>query len=64
MDSDSEPEVIETEISSDERWMKSLNAREKSFFDSHLISPEVLEGLKVVCSACFKQGNHKQRVSC
>ena len=62
MNSDSEPEVIETEVQSDETWMGSLDTSEKLFFDSNLISQEVLEGLKVVCSACFKQGNHKQRV--
>ena len=62
MSSDSEPEVIETKIPSDERWIKSLDTKEKAYFDSNLISLEELEDLKVVCSACFKQGNHKQRV--
>lgn len=46
----------------DKKWIKSLTKEELEWFKDNLIPFEDLEDKKVVCSACFKQGNHKQKV--
>ena len=61
--SDLDCQVIETKILSDERWLKSLGDKERQWLDSNTIPFDELEDRKVVCTSCFKQGNHKQRVS-
>ena len=62
--SDSEGQVQECRIISDQAWLKSLSSKEAEWLKSNLIPAEELEDRKVVCTSCFKQGNHKQKVSC
>ena len=54
---------VETKIFSDKKWLENLDADERKYFEENQISFEDLEDKKVVCTACFKQGNHKQKVS-
>ena len=55
-------EEVTTRIPSDKKWVEDLDEDEKAYFESKQIPFEELEDQKVVCSACFKQGNHKQKV--
>ena len=55
-------EEVTTRIPSDKKWVEDLDEDEKAYFESKQIPIEELEDQKVVCSACFKQGNHKQKV--
>ena len=48
---------------SDKDWYKSLDDKESKWLKDNVISFEELEDRKVVCSACFKQENHKKKVS-
>ena len=63
MNSDSDGvQVIETKILNDKEWVESLDPKERQLFESNLVSFEELEDKKVVCTSCFTQGNHKQKV--
>ena len=63
MNSDSDGvQVIETKILNDKEWIESLDPKERQEFESNLVSFEELEDKKVVCTSCFTQGNHKQKV--
>ena len=62
-DSEKDCQVIETKILSDAKWFKSLDDSERQLLEKNKIPFEELEDKKVVCTACFKQGNHKQTVS-
>ena len=62
-DSEKDCQVIETKILSDEKWFKSLDDSERQLLEKNKIPFEELEDKKVVCTACFQQGNHKQTVS-
>ena len=63
MNSDSDGvQVIETKILNDKEWIESLDSKERQSFESNLVSFEELEDKKVVCTSCFTQGNHKQKV--
>ena len=54
--------VVETKIEPDKKWIESLDNKEVEYFKSNVIPVEDLEDQKVVCSACWKQGNHKKKV--
>ena len=54
--------VVETKILSDKKWVETLEKKELEWFNENQIPFEELEDKKVVCTACFKQGNHKQKV--
>ena len=62
MSSSDDAEVVETKILSDKKWLETLDKDELAYFQKKQISFEELEDRKVVCTACFKQGNHKQKV--
>ena len=62
MSSSDDAEVVETKILSDKKWLETLDKEELAYFQKKQISFEELEDRKVVCTACFKQGNHKQKV--
>ena len=54
--------VVETTILPDKKWLETLDKKELDYFKKNQIPFEELEDQKVVCTACFKQGNHKQKV--
>merc|ERR1712029_887194 len=53
--------VVETTILPDKKWLETLDKKELDYFKKNQIPFEELEDQKVVCTACFKQGNHKQK---
>ena len=55
--------VKKTKAISDEKWIQDLSERERMYYESKKKSEEEMEDLKVNCTACFKQVNHKVRVS-
>ena len=54
--------VVETKILSDKKWVETLEKEELDYFTKNQIPFEELEDRVVRCTACFKQGNHKQKV--
>jgi hypothetical protein len=65
MNSDSDTNdcsVIESIMIPDRRWIESLGDKEQKLLEASLVPFEELEDRKVVCTSCFKQGNHKQKV--
>ena len=56
--------VVETKILPDKKWVESLEKEELEYFTKNQIPFEELEDRVVRCTACFKQGNHKQKVCC
>merc|ERR1712210_35626 len=53
--------VVETKILPDKKWVESLEKEELEYFTKNQIPFEELEDRVVRCTACFKQGNHKQK---
>lgn len=61
--SDSEECLMEeTEILPDKKWFESLETSEQEWLKENIVPDDELEDKKVVCTSCFKQGNHKQKV--
>ena len=56
-----ECQVIETTIHTDKDWIKNLDPKELEYYQKNQISIEVLEDRRVHCTACYEQGNHKQK---
>ena len=54
--------MVETTIYTDSGWVKNLDAKELDYFKANQISIEALEDKRVHCTACYEQGNHKQKV--
>lgn len=53
--------VVETKILPDKKWVESLEKEELEYFTKNQIPFEELEDRVVRCTACFNQGNHKQK---
>ena len=53
--------MIETTIHTDSDWIKNLDPQELKYYQSNQISIEALEDKRVQCTACYEQGNHKQK---
>ena len=46
-------------ITSDEEWLRCLPEKERDWYERNLTTCEEIETRTIVCTACFKQTNHK-----
>ena len=55
-----EEELFNIKIVSDEAWLAELPEKERMWYESNLTAIDELDENKtIVCTACFKQTNHK-----
>ena len=52
-------EEVPMYIISDEEWLFGLPEKERNWYERNLMSCEEIETRTIVCTACFKQTNHK-----
>ena len=54
-----EKQEVAMYIISDEEWLFGLPEKERNWYERNLMSCEEIETRTIVCTACFKQTNHK-----
>ena len=52
-------EEVHIRIISDEEWLDSLPEKERNWYQRNLLSSEQIDSKIIVCTACFKQTNHR-----